>query len=167
MPLKKLLFYSVTVWITQFATAQTRTLDELAGEAFTAITTNSPTPDSLYISLQEYHMLIERQPMSNSDKSNFKTEVNSFHGNQEREFYSGITSFRQIYTNEISRGADVRLDSVWSQPMEGTRNIFEIKFQISFQYEEDEEPVLTFLETMVGTVRRRYSFLSPIVESYE
>ena len=147
--------------------AQTRELEELAQEAMLAITTGTGVPDSLYISIEEYHVLIERQPMSSSDKSNFKSEVNSFHADQEQEFYTGLQSFKQIYSNEIRRGANIELDSVWIQPMEGTRNIYEIRLEISFHYQDDDEPVITFLESMVGTVRRRYSFLSPIVESYD
>ncbi len=157
---------SAVLLISTTLPAQERPLEELSNATLDAITTSFDIPDSLYISLEEYHMLIERQPLSSSDRSNFKQEVNDFYSTQHDEFYEGLTELQRVYVSEINQGASIELDSIWTQAMEGTRNIYEVRMQVSFHY-PDEETTTTFLETMVGTVRRRYSFLSPIVESYD
>ncbi|NVK29165.1 MAG: hypothetical protein HWE14_14020 [Flavobacteriia bacterium] len=150
-----------------FSWAQTRTLEELTDEIVTSVTTSYAISDSLFISLEEYHLLIERQPLSRDAKSDFKQEVNDIHDTQNKEFYEGLESLQRIYVSEINNGATMELDSIWLLEVDGTRNIYEIRLEFHFVYEDQEQSSQLYLDSMVGSVRRRYSFLSPLVEAYE
>lgn len=157
----------VCVSFTSFG--QQRTLEELAEETVNALTTAFPISDSLYITLEEYHLLINRQPLGTSDKSEFKREVNDSYPAELERFHTEMADLQEIYVSEVNRGAKIQLDSIWVAEMEGTRNIYEVRIELSFTYIDEvgeEEIVVVFLETMVGTVRRRYSFISPLTESY-
>ncbi|KAB2814215.1 hypothetical protein [Phaeocystidibacter luteus] len=147
--------------------AQTRTLEELTDEIVTSVTTSYAISDSLFISLEEYHLLIERQPLSRDAKSDFKQEVNDIHETQTSEFYDGLKALQRIYVSEINNGATMKLDSIWLLEVDGTRNIYEIRLEFHFEYEDDEQSSQLYLDSMVGAVRRRFSFLSPLVEAYE
>lgn len=144
-----------------------RPLDSLGTELVAYLLRSESHPDSMYITLPLYHTLIDRQPLSRGQKSDFKQEVNGFHPQQHREFSEGVYQLSTIYQGEMSRGVEVSLDSIWTREMDGARNIFEVRFQLNFYYPDEKINSPVFLDTMVGTIRRRYYILAPLTESYD
>lgn len=143
-----------------------RTLENISRSLVTSVTTAHDIPDTTYITLEEYHRLIDRQPLSSADRSSFKMEVNGFYPGQKEEFLRGLEQLQLIYVNEIGKGASIEMDTILFREMEDTYNIFEVRIKLIFSYPDEEDSEI-YLETMAASMRRRWSFISPVVESYE
>lgn len=146
--------------------AQERTVQKLADEFLKSVTTAFPVSDSLFITLEEYHLLINRQPMSNSDKSEFKMYVNNSHQSELEQFVKNLEELQEVYVYQMNEGASLLLDTVIIEEVEGTRNIYNCTIRLSIHYPEEDEVIKIFFEANLGTVRRRFCFISPLTEGY-
>lgn len=153
--------------VTTATFGQTRSMDELADQTLNVLTTSFPVPDSLFITLEAYHVLIERQPMPHSDKSAFKQEINNDYPGLVEQYKSALDNLQRIFVNEVSLGATIEVDSVWLMPVEDTRNIYEIKIDFVISNPDEDEDFHMYFDSMVASTRKRFAFISPLIESYE
>lgn len=150
--------------VTSFAQS-TRTEDSLASELFYTLTHNDSSLDSLFISLQDYHRLIDRQRLSSGDRSQYKSEINNSYSTLEYDFIESVKILRTVYSQEILRNVKIEIKSSTFHPVPQTVNIYEMVMVLTLQ-EEDEAPYQVEIDAMVANVKLRYSIITPVNESY-
>ncbi|KAB2817922.1 MAG: hypothetical protein EP346_07635 [Bacteroidetes bacterium] len=143
-----------------------RDLYDISNGLMTTLTSAVDVSDSLFISIEEYHRLIDRQPLNAAERSQYKSEVNDFYPDQQAEFLQSIKELQKIYVSEINRGVSIEMDTVRFKEVRGTANIFEVQIEVVFKDDEGNRSYL-YIDTMAASVRRRWSFISPIEEEYE
>lgn len=143
-----------------------RDLHDISKALISSITSAGSSPDTLYISLENYHRLIDRQPMDRDARSMYKAEVNQSYDRQRSDFNRTSEELQKIYVNEIQRGVSIEMDTLRFHEVNGTANIFEIEIYLNFVYPDGEKARAT-IYTMAAIVRRQWSFISPLEESFD
>lgn len=143
-----------------------RDLYDISEGLMTTLTSAVDVSDSLFITIEEYHRLIDRQPLNAAERSQYKSEVNDFYPTQQGEFLQSIRELQKIYVSEINRGVSIEMDTVRFKEVRGTANIFEVRIEVKFKDDEGNDSYL-YIDTMAASVRRRWSFISPIEEEYD
>lgn len=144
-----------------------RSLEQLSEALVQNITTATELSDSTFITLEEYHRVIDRQPISRSQQSQLKQDVNESYPGQKTDFLAELVNLQRIYVNEVNSGASISIDTIYFEEMPETYNLFEVRIVLSFTYEDEEDNSTYYLDTMAATTRRRWSFISPVVEGYD
>ena len=139
--------------------------DSLFGEKlFIAIQQDTTDWTHWYITLEEYHQLIERQNMSKSSKDEFKISVNESYKVQFDNFIEEMNSLRDSYSIE-QEDAHYELVKVETEPLEQVKDIYYFRLYIEFHWKKRRESYV--LEFQAAQLNGQWIMMEPLQEYHQ
>lgn len=140
-------------------------LDSTFGEnLFKALQQDTTNWKGWYITLEEYHQLIERQRMTQSAKNEFKLSVNESYKLQYENFIQEMKNLQDEYTID-QKDAFYKLIKVETEPLEQVKDIYYFRLYIEYHWKKKRDPYV--LEFQATKMNERWIMMEPLQEYHQ
>ena len=140
--------------------------DQAFGDSlFNGIQSPNTVWNDWFITLEEYHRLIDRQELSKHDKDEFKLSINEGYDQQLSEFKNEMKELNLQYQNDLEEEVDITLTKVKSEPIEGIKRVFRLQLFVKFTWKKKTDNYI--LECQAAFIGNQWLLMEPLQEYFE
>ena len=162
--MKYILLFISLISITN-AKAQTQEDFDDAGHKIMSMVTDSLPNEILpFIRRSEYFEVIDRQPISQNQKSILKQKLNLEHGNQHETMQNSLEGLRESYAIEREEGATFEYQETIHELMDSSVDTYNVK--TTYLYKNGKVQTLVSFIYDLAWLGNRFALISEIKEDF-
>ncbi len=119
---------------------------------------------SWYIEKETYHILIEKQQLSKSDKDEFKLSINENYDRQLEEFVTSMKEMQEEYLIEDGESS-FTLTDIKTEPLEDVKSIYFFRLFITYHWKKGDDKYV--IEFQACYINKKWHMMEPFQEYYE